>query len=232
MGNHSLPQQRYVWGRRQTRPLKEKQRQALETLWPQVCLELPSNSMIQLEGLFNAPLEHFWLEIGFGSGEHLATQASHNSHVGFIGCEPFINGVASLVSSIYEKPLKNIRIVKDDARLLLARLPNQSIGRIYVLFPDPWPKKRHHKRRIIQNEAVRMCLRILQPGGLLVMATDDEEYAHWIQNTMAEQPAFEQVLEGRASIFERPNDWSTTRYEKKGIAAGRVPVYLVYKSMT
>jgi tRNA (guanine-N7-)-methyltransferase len=229
MDKETLPQQRYVWGRRQSRPLKENQKEALANLWCEVALDLPQNTMIDLSNLFTSSLEELWIEIGFGGGEHLAAQAALHSHVGFIGCEPFINGVASLVASIQEKSLKNIRIVKDDARLLIARLPNQSVGRIFVLFPDPWPKKRHNKRRIIQQESVSTFARILKPGGYLILATDDAEYAQWMQSIMAENPAFELQLSGRKNIYERPQDWPITRYEKKGIAQGRMPVYLVYQ---
>lgn len=224
-----LPQQRYIWGRRQSRPLKENQRQALLDLWPEVSLGLPEQSMINLSDLFNPPPTDFWLEIGFGGGEHLAAQAALHPDIGFVGCEPFINGVASLVVQIQEQSLKNIRIVKDDARLLLARIPDQSVGRIFVLFPDPWPKQRHHKRRIIQNASVTTFGRILKPDGLLLMATDDAPYAQWMQDIMAECREFELVLNDRESVYERPKDWPITRYEQKGINQGRAPVYLVYK---
>jgi tRNA (guanine-N7-)-methyltransferase len=229
MEDSSLPQQRYVWGRRQSRPLKDKQRLAMEEIWTNVSLELPQNTMLESNKLFHGSMDDLWVEIGFGGGEHLAHQAEQHPQVGFIGCEPFVNGVASLVSHIQEKNLKNIRIVKDDARLLLARLPNQSVGRIYILFPDPWPKKRHNKRRIIQNEIIDTIARILKPGGLLIMATDDANYGQWMQDIMLTHPAFKLHLEDRATIYERPPHWPTTRYEKKGIACGRIPVYLEYK---
>jgi tRNA (guanine-N7-)-methyltransferase len=228
MTNTSLPQRRYVWGRRQSRPLKENQRQALADLWPHVCLDLPEQSMVTLSGLFPFPVQDLWIEIGFGGGEHLAAQALLYPTVGFIGCEPFVNGVASLMTHIQTQSLKNIRVVKDDARLLLARLPDQSVGRIFVLFPDPWPKKRHNKRRIIQDETASAFARILKPGGLLRMATDDVAYGDWMQSVMAQRPEFGLSLEGRASITERPQDWPLTRYEQKGTAQGRTPVYLTY----
>lgn len=224
-----LPQQRYIWGRRQSRPLKENQRQALADLWPEVSLELPEQSRINPLHLFNTPLTDLWIEIGFGGGEHLAAQAVLHPDIGFVGCEPFINGVASLMVQIQDNSLKNIRVVKDDARLLLARLPDRSAGRIFVLFPDPWPKQRHHKRRIIQNATVTTFGRILKQGGLLLMATDDAPYAQWMQSVMAQQVNFELVLDGRKTVYERPADWPPTRYEQKGIAEGRSPVYLVYR---
>jgi tRNA (guanine-N7-)-methyltransferase len=228
MNEDPLPQQRNIWGRRQSRPLKETQRKAFERLWPELVLEI-EDVMVNPVELFTPPLEDLWLEIGFGGGEHLAAQAALHSGVGFVGCEPFVNGVASLVMHIQEQSLKNIRVMKDDARLLLARLPEQSVGRIYVLFPDPWPKTRHHKRRMIQNETVTAFAKLLRPGGLLIMATDVAEYGQWMLDVMKDHPAFEANLDGRSSIYERPQDWSITRYEKKGIAAGRAPVYLVYQ---
>ncbi len=224
-----LPQQRYIWGRRQSRPLKESQRQALADLWPEVSLELPEQSKINLSDLFNPPVIDLWVEIGFGGGEHLAAQAALHPDIGFVGCEPFVNGVASLIVQIQDLSLKNIRIVKDDARLLLARLPDRSVGRFFVLFPDPWPKQRHHKRRIIQGATVATFARILKKEGLLLMATDDAPYAQWMQSIMAQHDEFELVLGGRKNVYERPESWPITRYEQKGITQGRSPVYLVYK---
>lgn len=229
MDNPTLPQQRYVWGRRQSRPLKDRHRQAMAQSWPQVALDLSPHKMIDPFKVFGKSLDDLWVEIGFGGGEHLACQAELHPHVGFIGSEPFVNGVASLVGYIQEKALTNIRIVKDDARLLLVRLPSQSVGRVFVLFPDPWPKKRHNKRRIIQTETVETIARVLKPGGSLIMATDDVNYAQWMQEIMNKYPAFKLQLGGRESIYERPQGWPITRYEKKGIACGRAPVYLEYK---
>ncbi|MBX9805471.1 MAG: tRNA (guanosine(46)-N7)-methyltransferase TrmB [Alphaproteobacteria bacterium] len=198
-------------------------------IWPKVSLELPEQAMINPDDLFSPPLKSLWVEIGFGGGEHLAAQAIRHPDVGFVGCEPFVNGVATLVLQIQEQSLQNIRIVKDDARLLLARLPDQSVGAFFVLFPDPWPKKRHNKRRIIQDASVDAFTRILKPGGSLTMATDDADYALWMQDVMSRHPEFELVLESRTTIYERPENWPITRYEQKGIACGRAPVYLVYR---
>lgn len=223
-----LPQRRYIWGRGQSRPLTKTQSQALKELWPKVSLDLPDQSILELARLFSFPLKDVWVEIGFGAGEHLAAQALLHPEIGFIGCEPFLNGVASLVVHIQKQNLENIRVVKDDARLLLARLPSQSVGRIFVLFPDPWPKKRHHKRRIIQHATVEEFSRILKPGALLCMATDDAAYASWMQSVMESHKEFNLTLKGRACITERPSDWPLTRYEKKGIHQGRIPTYLTY----
>lgn len=232
MTHPTLPQQRHLWGRRQARPLKDNQRQALNNLWPEISLSLPAETLIDVKVLFPMPPQDLWLEIGFGGGEHLAAQAALHPKIGFIGCEPFVNGVASLTLHIQEHSLKNIRIVQDDARLLLARLPDQSVGRIFVLFPDPWPKKRHHKRRIIQEATIDAFSRILKPHGYLYMATDHEEYGEWMQDVMTRHPHFKPTLEGRKSVKDRPLDWPPTRYEQKGLAQGRGAVYLLYQFRT
>jgi len=228
--NRPLPQQRYIWGRRQSRPLTDKQRQAMDTLWHQVGLTVLENPLPELSYLFSFLPQEIWLEVGFGGGEHLATQAVLHPTIGFIGCEPFVNGVASLLVHIQKHSLTNVRIVKDDVRLLLARLPAHSLSRVFILFPDPWPKNRHHKRRIIQEGTIKTLAHVLKNGGLLYMATDDPSYARWMQDLMKQHPLFVPLLEGRKNVYERPKDWPLTRYEQKGLFQGRTPVYLTYKT--
>lgn len=213
---------RKIWGRRQARPLKEYQKDLMETLLPQVRLTVTPGEQIK------AVPESTWLEIGFGGGEHLATQAEQQTSVHFIGCEPFVNGVASLMNHLSEKELQNCQVVMDDARLLLDALPDESLSCICVLFPDPWPKKRHHKRRIVNTDTVAQFARVLKPGGQLRLATDIEEYAQWMQKAVATSPLFQLDLKGRSSIHERPFDWPVTRYEQKGVEAGRQSAYMVY----
>jgi tRNA (guanine-N7-)-methyltransferase len=201
----------------------------MTAIWPHLSLNLPIDGMIDLAALFTAPTDDLWLEIGFGGGEHLSAQALRHPNIGFIGCEPFVNGVASLVVHIQAHDLSNIRVVKDDAKVLIRKLPDQSVGCIFVLFPDPWPKKRHHKRRIIQDAVIDEFTRILKQGGRVCMATDHEEYGVWMQSVMARHPQFCLDMEGRASVKDRPQDWPQTRYEQKGIRQGRGSVYLLYK---
>lgn len=213
---------RKIWGRRQARPIKGIQKDLMSTLLPHVRLTVtPDQKAFNLSKIT-------WLEIGFGGGEHLATQAQRHPDCEFIGCEPFVNGVASLLQHIDEKALTNCRIVMDDARLFMETLPDHSVDYICVLFPDPWPKKRHHKRRIVNDETVKEFARLLKPGGELRLATDIEHYADWMQKAMATCPAFKIDLQGRASIHERPNDWPVTRYEQKGLEAGRPSAYMIY----
>jgi tRNA (guanine-N7-)-methyltransferase len=228
--NHKSLQYRKVWGRRQSRPLKTTQKEAMEKLFPQLLipLGLKESELIPPSTLYPERKSAYALEIGFGGGEHLLTQAKHHPDWGYIGCEPFINGVANLVTDIQAEKIQNIRIVKDDARLLLSRLPNQSITQVFILFADPWPKKRHHKRRIIQSETIANIARILIPDGILHIATDDPGYLEWILNVMANAPDFKLDLQGRRDIFEHPNDWPKTRYEEKALRQGRLPGYMRY----
>lgn len=166
------------------------------------------------------------LEIGFGGGEHLEAAALANPEVGFIGVEPFLAGVARLLAGIAAHGLENVRILVDDARLLLARLPDSSIERIDVLFPDPWPKSRHHKRRIVNPATCAEMARILAPGGELRLATDDPGYARWMLQALLAEPRLVWTAE-RAADWRAPGpDHRRTRYEAKALATGRRPVYL------
>jgi tRNA (guanine-N7-)-methyltransferase len=215
---------RKIWGRRQARPLKARQKRLLEELFPQVQISLAQDVHLSPE-----PFATHWLEIGFGGGEHLAYQAERNPQIGIIGCEPFVNGVASLLGYIEEQQLHNVRIVQDDARLLLEKLPDHSLEKIFVLFPDPWPKKRHQKRRIVNEETVQQFYRLLKPEGWLILATDIEDYAQGMQEAVEHQPGFVLKLEQRTSIHQRPSDWHVTRYEQKGLDHGRHCTYLTYQ---
>jgi tRNA (guanine-N7-)-methyltransferase len=184
-----------------------------------------------LASLFAPPVAQVWLEIGFGSGEHLAWQAEHHPHTGFVGCEPFINGVASLLGKIESAGLTTIRIYDGDARDVLAWLPTQSIARIFVLFPDPWPKKRHQKRRLLSPDAVGQIARVLAPGGELRFATDSGDYACEALRTILTGGAFAWTAETAKDWRERPPDWPETRYERKALSEGRKPAYLRFRRL-
>ena len=168
---------------------------------------------------------HVQLEIGFGGGEHLAEQAANNPDVLFLGCEPFIDGVAKLLCDVEEQGLKNVRILTDDARLLLQALPKSSLERAFILFPDPWPKERHHKRRIVNQDTLKMLARVLKPGCELRVATDHVDYATWILEQILAHPDFIWQPTSQKDWLEAPADWVQTRYEKKTRAEGRAPVY-------
>lgn len=221
---------RKIWGRKQSRPLKSYQKMLLEQLLPQLQVHLTSTLHIDLATLFSSPKQDYHLEIGFGGGEHLAARASESPQIGFLGCEPFVNGVASLLKHIDQNSLENIRIVMDDARLLLKSLPDQSISRLYVLFPDPWHKKRHHKRRIISDETIGDISRVLKNKGELYMATDILDYAIWMQETLKSRQEFSLDMGCRQNLAERPTDWpSPTKYEMKGVKEGRQATYMIYR---
>lgn len=206
--------------------LRPGRRRLLDELLPGLSLSLPPADA-RLDRL--APFgddRPLWLEIGFGGGEHLAAQAAAHPEIGFLGVEPFVNGVARLLDLLDQQGSGNARILVDDARLLLAALPDASIERAFVLFPDPWPKLRHHKRRIVNAETVGELARVLAPGSELRLATDDADYSRWMLETMLADPRFIWLAEHAADWRSRTADWPATRYEMKALAAGRPPVFL------
>jgi len=216
---------RQLYGRRKGHRLRPGRRQLLETRLPELTLALPEAGRLDLDRVFPGRAR-VWLEIGFGAGEHLAAQAATHPDVGVIGCEPFVEGIAKLVAAIEQQGLANVRLVADDARLLLPVLPDRSLERIFVLFPDPWPKARHHKRRLVNRATAREFARLLVPGGELRLATDDAGYARWMLQALLPCPELAWQAERPGDWRERPADWPPTRYEHKAIAAGRRPVYL------
>ncbi len=167
-----------------------------------------------------------WLEIGFGGGEHLAWQAEQNRDTGFIGCEPFLNGTAKLLSAIEDLRLANVRIHDGDARLLLESLADSSVDRVFLLYPDPWPKTRHHKRRFVNKWALDELHRIMTPGAELRVASDIADYVRWTLREVRRHGGFTWCAETPDDWRRRPDDWPQTRYEQKALAAGRTPSYL------
>jgi tRNA (guanine-N7-)-methyltransferase len=211
--------------------LSERKDRLLNELLPALRLPLAEPARSKLTGLFAQRVSDIWLEIGFGSGEHLFWQAEHHPDIGFIGCEPFINGVASLLGKIESAGLTTIRIHDGDARDVLAWLPDRSIARIFVLFPDPWPKKRHQKRRLISPETIRQVARVLVPGGELRFASDNGDYAGETLLTILADGAFVWTAECAKDWRERPADWPETRYERKALSAGAKPAYLSFRRL-
>lgn len=221
-------QHRKVWGRKVARPLKINQKRLLEEELPKLQLHADFGKKLNLPELM-PEFAVYTLEIGFGGGEHLAWRAQQSPQMGFIGCEPFITGVAGLLGYIEDEELENVRVVIDDARVLLQSLADAALDRIYILFPDPWHKKRHHKRRIVSDETIPEISRVLKPGGELIMATDIQEYADWMQDVLKKREEFILDMQNRQSVYERPEHWYITRYEQKGIKADRQASYLIYK---
>ncbi len=210
-----------LFGRRQGSPLSPRQQRLIEEVLPQVQIHksVVFKQTQQLADLFSGKFTRFHLEIGFGGAEHLIWQAQRASDVGFIGCEPFINGVVKLVTAIDELNLENIRVCDFDARDLLDVLPPSSLEKVYVLFPDPWPKKRHHKRRFITQKSLNQLARVMKPGAHLCFASDIPDYISWTKDHINQNRYFEIVDVGP---LERPQ----TRYEQKAARAGRTSVDL------
>ena len=217
---------RRVYGRRRGRPLRQGRRILAESLLPRIAIALPEAGALDPKTLFSAPPAAVWLEIGFGAGEHLAAQAEAHPAIGFIGCEVFENGIARLLGEIARGGLDKIRIFADDARLLLDRLTPASIGRVFVLFPDPWPKERHHKRRLVARATLDRLAIVMQPGAELRLATDDPGYLVWMLEHATAHPDFVWAARRPIDWRERAPDWPATRYEEKARAAGRLPVFL------
>jgi tRNA (guanine-N7-)-methyltransferase len=216
------------YGRRKARPLSGRKEQLLGELLPLLRPDLRKPAPAPLTQLFDVSVDEVWLEIGFGSGEHLLSQAERHPEIGFIGAEPFINGVASLLGAIDTRELETIRIHDGDAREVLSWLPSDSIGAAFILFPDPWPKKRQQKRRLVSQETIAELARSLRPGGVLRFASDDADYAAEALFLVSRNGAFEWQAECAGDWRIRASDWAETRYERKALAAGRKPVYLSF----
>ncbi|GGA96801.1 tRNA (guanine(46)-N(7))-methyltransferase TrmB [Allosediminivita pacifica] len=186
----------------------------------------PDRTPLDLDALFGgAPV---WLEVGFGGGEHLVHQAKGNPHVGIIGCEPYINGVAMLLGKIREAGVSNLRVHPGDARDLFDVLPEASLDKAFLLYPDPWPKKRHHRRRFVTPEHLEPLARVLKPGAEFRVATDIPDY---VRQTLQEVPkaGFDWLAERPADWRTPWEDWIPTRYEQKALREGRVPHYLTFR---
>ena len=209
--------QRRLYGRRRGRPLRVGQRALFETLLPQLRLTLPeSGPALDPRSLFDKTIREVWLEIGFGAGEHLAFHAAANPDCGLIGSEVFEPGIAHLLTEVKERQLANVRLFIDDARLVIAALAPQSLGRAFILHPDPWPKERHKKRRIVSRETLDHLAVALRDGAELRIATDDPDYGEWIAERVAAHPDFVPL-----PTEPRPADWPPTRYELKAKSQGR-----------
>lgn len=215
-----------LFGRRKGRPLHTRKRLLVEELLPKLRLSLDQEKPIDpvrfFSGAAKAPV---WMEIGFGGGEHLAAQATLHPDILFIGCEPFLNGVAGLLDAVDREKLQNIRIFDNDARLVLDALPSASLDRCFVLFADPWPKKRHAERRFIGPENLGRLAHALKPGALLRIASDHPSLIKWMRESLSNHSAFECLYEG----IVPPPEWVPTRYQEKAIKAGRVPFFMDYQ---
>ena len=227
------------FGRRKGKTIKTSKQQLIDELLPKLKPVLPESGTVNISDWFSQPMCSYWLEIGFGGGEHVAELALKYQDVGFFAAEPFMNGVASLLAhlngshdgktehtSIAENRSDNVRIWNDDVRQVFPFFQDKVFEKVFLLYPDPWPKARHAERRFTNQFNQKHLHRLMRDDGLFYVATDVQEYAEWTLEQVAELGIFEQINE---DVSLPPEDWVPTRYEKKGILAGRKPIYLVFR---
>ena len=227
------------FGRRKGKTIKTSKQQLIDELLPRLKPVLPETGQVNISDWFSQSMRSYWLEIGFGGGEHVAELALKYQDVGFFAAEPFMNGVASLLAhlngshdgktehtSIAENRTDNVRIWDDDVRQVFPFFQDKVFEKVFLLYPDPWPKARHAERRFINSHNLKHLYRLLADDGQIFVATDVAEYAEWAVEQVTLDGQFEQI---NADTSQAPIDWVPTRYEKKGIQAGRQPIYLVFR---
>ncbi len=223
---------RNFYGRRKGKHLRDSQQTYLEEDLAQLSPgavsweENPDRNPLDLKEVFGD--RDVWLEVGFGGGEHMVHQAVQNPDVGIIGCEPYINGVAMLLGKIREAGAENLRVHPGDARDMFDVLPKASISRAFLLYPDPWPKKKHHRRRFVTQDHLEPLADVLKPGAIFRIATDIPDY---VRQALQEVPkaGFEWLAEGPTDWRVAWPDWISTRYEQKALREDRVPHYLTFR---
>lgn len=232
------------YGRRQGRRIRKAKTTLLDAFLPQLSIE--AEQAINAETLFSVPVKQICLEIGFGNGEHLAGQALRHHDTGYIGAEVFKNGVANLLSiitgikegsnlpeqiSLLPEYTGNIRVFSDDIRLLFKQIPDSFLDKVFVLFPDPWPKKRHADRRLINPDNLKEIARILKKGGILRVATDHKIYKGWTLRRLHENADFRWTATCGNDWKHEPSDWVQTKYQRKAIREGRRAVFLDFERL-
>lgn len=219
-----------VFGRRKGHRLSPRQRSLLENLLPTLSISPPDEADFATRlSETRSGYAGLWLEIGFGKGEQLAAMAAEHDDVLFIGCEPYINGIASLLGKIEDSGLKNILIYPGDAADILDKMPEAAIERAFVIHPDPWPKRRHWKRRFINPRTVAALARTIADNGTLHIASDDASYLTWTLMHLGHQPALEWTAESAQDWRRRPAGWPLTRYARKAETEGRKSIYLNFR---
>lgn len=214
------------FGRRRGRKLSARQSHLLAEVGPAMRPDLSRPAPENVAALFSAPVSQVWLEIGFGGGEHLVWQARAHPHVGLIGCEPFEEGVVKVLTLVEAEGLANVRVHPDDVRPLLRWLPERSLDRAFILFPDPWPKARHRKRRLVGTPLLDQLARALKSGAELRLATDIGDYARTMLVALMRHSSFRWTAARASDWRVRPDDWPQTRYEAKARREGRRSTYL------
>lgn len=226
---HKPDTRRGFFGRRKGHRLRSHQAGLIETLLPRLALDLKAAPPKELASLFPIPVDDIRLEIGFGGGEYLMAQAETRPRTGFIGCEPFINGMAKALAAIDARALANIRLHLGDALPVLDWLPSASVAGIDLVYPDPWPKRRHWKRRFVQEQTIADIARVLRQGGEFRFVSDIPDYAAWTLARLLRSPDFTWTAQ-RADDWRRPwPGFVGTRYEAKAVREGRAPCHLVFR---
>lgn len=217
-----------LYGRRLSRALRPAQAQRFETLMPRLALTLPRQGHCNLSHIFTEAKAGYALEIGFGAGEHLIARAVARPDWGFVGAEFYRNGLASALYGIEQQGSRcdNIRLFEGDARLIMEKLPDDLLSAVYILFPDPWPKLRQWRRRLLSGATFAMLARVMKRGATLYLASDHPDYQSWIMRELLASPYFDWQPRGADDWRRRPADWPATRYERKALREGRPCLYL------
>jgi tRNA (guanine-N7-)-methyltransferase len=227
--NTTQQSQRAFFGRRKGHPLKPRQAALFDALLPRLALDLAKPAPADLHTLFATSVDDLRLEIGFGGAEHLIAQAQNHPNVGFIGTDAFVNAMAKALVAVDANALVNIRLHFGDASELLDWIPESALSRIDLLYPDPWPKRRHWKRRFVQDESLKRLARILKKDGELRFVTDIADYAAYALARILRSKEFTWIAEC-AEDWHRPwPDFSGTRYEAKAKREGRTPAYFTFR---
>jgi len=229
---HSEPQQaRAFFGRRKGHKLRRRQAELFATLLPRLAIDLDRPAPAELQTLFPVPVTDIQLEIGFGGGEHMIAQAQARPGTGFLGVEPFVNGMAKALSAIEAAGCQNIRLHFDDATNLMAWLPDMSLARIDLIHPDPWPKRRHWKRRFVQDSTVAQLARVLRQGGELRFVTDIADYAAWTLQRLLRSTAFDWTAQCADDWRRAWPGFTPTRYHAKAAREERPPSFLIFRKL-
>lgn len=225
----TIDPRRAFFGRRKGHALRPRQTALFETLLPRVAIDTDTAAPTDLRTLLPVEVEEVRLEIGFGGGEHLLAQAAEHPRAGFLGSDAFVNAVAKVLAGMQERKLVNLRLHFGDAAHLIDWLPPSALARVDLLYPDPWPKKRHWKRRFVQDTSLRRIARVLRPNGEFRFATDIPDYAAWTLERVLRSPDFVWTAE-KADDWRKPwPGFGGTRYEAKAMREGRVPAYFVFR---
>ena len=224
-GPDGLAPSRRLYGRSRGKALRPGQERLLAEALPLFSIAPEALAAGQA---FAAPPREVWLEIGFGAGEHLIEQAKANPDVGVVGCEPFLNGVAAALAGLARERLNNVRLRRGDAQAVVEAAPDGFFSRVFILYPDPWPKRRHHKRRVVAAGMIEALARVMRRGAELRFVTDVDDYAGWTLMRFLASPHFRWTA-NRADDWRRPwPEWRPTRYEAKARREGRRSVYLTF----